>query len=762
MTTASRVFLGQGVLGVLLAFVGACRLAAAEIAVADPSRPLPVVVWAPAEDRVCRQLAEVLARRLGARTGGRVPSLQAESPGSSPASAGGVVVRLGPPPVSGPRLGLWQGSSPGAGGLGDLGPGGYAVVPARDGGGVCVFLAAADHRGQAAAVGGFLRHLDFRDGGAWMSDEARIDRIDPAVVMQVQQYKPAQWGNPFKDAPIELMREYVEELALWGSDSFWNLCCYMIDNPFAPGADAASVAAWERVRDLFLYAHALGLGIGLVDCPNSVYDDQLHLRKLGGSFVYREDVCPSIPEVRKVLLENRENLYRAARDAGIDLKYLLHFAHDNGGCGCDACQPWIMTYLGLTEELHRLARRYHPEVKVFLTTWMLSAAEKRMMLEFVERERPEWLAGVMDRPGVRLPEGLLSSGWQTIMTYGTDRVYGRMGADPMPAYLHGKVKGFLDQGIRAIFTYSEGIYDDINTAAIAQIARHPRDFDAVAFLAEYARAYFGTDAAASARLADLIATEFTAVPYAHSAHVGVRRPQVVMAALQEIEAGLPAWGRESWRYGILKAKVDLECLSERAGSLDWWLPGVTASLAAAAQPGAAGGGREAVGAAARRLREVTAEFAACRQRVDAVTRHLYLELYQTPNRHPVHGSFALTLPWAALVAELTQRCEALSTEADAGRFGEGLAALRRRLPPVLEADRTVAVPPNLALRRPAAASSVYDPRFAPGKAVDGEAIVVYTSSENAWASKEGQPGPSWWQVDLGEPQAVREVRVWYR
>ncbi|NLF18683.1 MAG: discoidin domain-containing protein, partial [Lentisphaerae bacterium] len=42
------------------------------------------------------------------------------------------------------------------------------------------------------------------------------------------------------------------------------------------------------------------------------------------------------------------------------------------------------------------------------------------------------------------------------------------------------------------------------------------------------------------------------------------------------------------------------------------------------------------------------------------------------------------------------------------------------------------------------------------------AIVVYTSSENAWASKEGQPGPSWWQVDLGEPQAVREVRVWYR
>ena len=744
---------------VLLAATPPPAAGAEDVLLAGKPGAAAFIVYSPAHGPILLNLAQVLAERIRKRTGHAL-TVVAEKEAEGHTAAGTIVI--GTPAPDGPLAGLWQKAAAANADLASLGPGGFAILPVLAEGRTSFFLVGADVQGHAAAVGKFLRRLSFREHEVVAPGAKVLERTDPGQVMQIQQYKPAQWGNPFKDAPMEMMREYVEDQALWGSDSFWNVCCYMINNPFAPGADAASVSTWERVRDLFKQAHSLGMGIGLVDCPNSVYDDQLTLRQLGGTFVYREDVCPSIPEAHRVILENRENLYRAAHEAGIEFRYFLHFAHDNGGCGCDRCQPWIMTYIRLNEELHRLALTYHPRAKIFMTTWMLSAAEKTMMLDYIERERPAWLAGVMDRPGVALPAGYLSSGWQTIMTYGTDRTYGKMGADPMPAYLQAKVNEFRRQGIRAIFTYSEGIYDDINSAAIAQIGRHPTTFAARDFLAEYCHWNYGTEAAQSQRLAEVLADQFTAVPFAHSAHVGVKAPAAAMAALQTAEKTMPTWGRETWRYGILKDKVELECLSEKAAAVEWWLPRVKESLAAASLAGDRTQARGRVREASQHLREASAELAADVERARAVARHLYIDLYQTPRRHPVHGSFALAQPWARLIGELARRCEELVHVEDAAGFGAELEAIRARLPAELESERTITVPPNLALRRPASASSVYDERFPPAKAVDGTPIVIYTASENCWASNEKETAPGWWQVDLGEPQPVREVRVWYR
>lgn len=761
MTTrdAAMRALAAGLVVALVEAASSPAAAAPDVLLARHPEATAVIVYAPADDPVRRAICTVLAQRLARRTG-YAPNVVAEKDADVARTA--CTVLVGRPAPDGPFARLWQGASASDAELAGLGPGGFAILPAQGAGHTCFFLVGADPRGDVVAVGSFLRSLDFRGQEAYAPLVRVLDRTDPEQLMQVQQYKPAQWGNPFKDAPIEVMREYVEDQALWGSDSFWNVCCYMINNPFAPGADAESVSKWERVRDLFSYAHSLGLGIGLVDCPNSVYDDQLGLRELGGTFVYREDVCPSVPEAHKVLLENRENLYRVAREAGIEFRYLLHFAHDNGGCGCARCQPWIMTYIRLNQELHQLALKYHPQAKIFMTTWMLTPEEKTMMLDYVARERPAWLAGVMDRPGVSLPAGYLSSGWQTIMTYGTDRTYGKMGADPMPAYLQGKVNAFLKQGIRAIFTYSEGIYDDINSAAIAQIARHPTSFSPKEFLAEYCHWHYGTDAAQSRELAEVIATQFTAVPYAHSASVGVESPATVLALLEAAEKTMPAWGRENWRYGILKAKVELERLSDRAQAAEWWLPRARELVETVRSAPDLGQARRRVRETAQYLRTVADEFGACSEQAKRVAQHLYLDLYQTPHRHPVHGSFVLTLPWAKLVAELAQRCEKLAQTEDAARFQAELEAVSARLPAELASDRTVRVPPNLALRRPASASSVYDARFAPEKGVDGAAIVIYTASENAWASAQNGTAAEWWQVDLGEPQPVREIRVWYR
>ena len=61
------------------------------------------------------------------------------------------------------------------------------------------------------------------------------------------------------------------------------------------------------------------------------------------------------------------------------------------------------------------------------------------------------------------------------MTYGTDRTYGKMGANPCRPTCRAR-RRVLKQNITGHLHVLEGIYDDINSAAVAPIARHPTGF----------------------------------------------------------------------------------------------------------------------------------------------------------------------------------------------------------------------------------------------------------------------------------------------
>jgi len=745
----------------MLAAAGYSSAAALELV--SGSQPRCVLVVGDQCPTPERSLAAVLQARIRKRTGCTVPIVAEKGARGAPTA-----VLIGAPQGNALARRLCQQAGKLVPTPKSVGPGGYVVHTLDRDGTTWAVLAGSDSRGTACAVGKFLRAIDFSGRDATVPRLAVVDKIDPATVMECMQYKPAQWGNAFKDAPIERIREYIEDMALWGSTSLWNVCCYMINDPFKPDADATSRRKWERVRDLFKYAHSLGLRIGYVDCPNSVYDDQLGLRKLGGTFRYREDVCPSIPQVRRVLLANREHLARAAREAGIEFDSFLYFAHDNGGCDCERCKPWIRTFLALSHEMHRLAVTHHPRLKIYLTTWMCSGAEKRMMLDFIRDAKPPWVAGVMDRPGVSLPEPYVSVGWLTIFAYGAGLSYGKKGANPLPLFLPPRIQEYHKRGLRAVLTYSEGIYDDFNTALVAQVCRHPFRTAPRKLLIEYAHANFGTRPADSAALADLVLAKFKGA--AHDSirpTLRVEDPTHVLAALEALEQRMPPWGREGWRYGVLKARVQLEVLDEQARALAAWGLRLEQALGkAVAQDD------DALGDALAKAKADLAELQATAGRLAAecakLTRHLYVDLYGSPNRHAAHGSFRLPLPPASLLARVAQQCDALASERDAARRRQGVAELLERLrniprPGARAAPReTARVPRHLALGRKAAASSVYDHRFPASRAVDGKPIVTRGASENCWASARGQAQGAWWQVDLGKRTPIREVRVWFR
>ncbi len=629
-----------------------------------------------------RNICKVLQARIRKRTGCEVAIVE-EKGASGKIPNSGVVVVVGAPSGNALSQQLCNESGRLVPTPESVGPGGFVIHTMDHDGKTWVLLAGSDTRGTSCAVGKFLRNIDFSDHDATVGRLKIIDKIDSAEVMDSLQFKPCQWGNPFMDAPIEQIREYTEDMALWGSSSMWNICCYMINNPFKKNADARSKEKWERVRDLFGYAHSLGLEIGYVDCPDCVYDDQLYLRNLGGKpwrAAHTSIVCPSIPEARKVLLENRENVYRAAKEAGIEFKYLLHFAHDWGGCRCDKCKPWIKTFIKLSEDLYRIAVKYHPDVKVYFTTWQCSGLEKRMMVDYLRNEKPKWVKGIVDSPGLKLPDPYVSVGWQTIFAYGPGLSYGKKGANPLPLFLPPKIQAQHKHGIRAVFTYSEGIYDDINTAIVAQVCRRPFRTDIRDILEEYCHYNFGASEEDSIALADLMFTKFKGTKRdSIRPTMRVEAPDEVLAAMEKIEKRMSAWGRDGWRWGILKTRVQLEELDQRALARNGWPRQFGAILAEAIAKDDDAALVDALARAKTYLAELDVSFKEMKKECNRLTHHLYVDLYGTPNRSPAHGSFRLRLQKRNFVPALIKQCDSLEKEQDTVKRREGVIALLQTL-----------------------------------------------------------------------------------
>jgi hypothetical protein len=647
---------GQG------AYPAPAQKAADDVVLVRTGRPECVLLLSAKSAPPERNAAEVLQARIQKRTGCRVPLAQSKD-GRAAVGAGQVGIVIGSPlgnVLAGELLRTGQRLVPTAG---TVGPAGFVVHTLKADGRSWVVLAGSDPRGTVCAVGKFLRSLDFSGRNVTVGPLAVVDRVDARDVLEVQQQKPPQWNNSFLDSSLAQIRDYVEDLALWGSSSFVSLCAWGVNNPFKPHADATSRQKWARACELLARAHWLGMDVGYFDYPNCVYDDQRGLRELGGKFRYPNDVCPSVPEVRKVLLANRQALYRAAKAAGVQFSFLIHNPHDFGGCDCQRCAPWIHTYVKLSEDLYQLAVRHHPRVKVYFTTWMCSPAEKQLLLDYLLRQRPGWAAGIISRPALDLPAPYVSVGWQTIFGCGRWECYGKMGADPLPLFLPGKIQEFHRRRIRTIHTYSEGIYDDINSAIVAQVCRRPLRTDIEDILREYCHANFGANRADSATLASLILARFKhAQEGPFNASLRVEEPGTVLATLAEMEPRLPAWGKDDWRYGIFKTRVQLEVLDQRAAGVKGWLQRVDAVLAQASAPGDDAALRKALERAKRFLGDLEVAFSDMEQQSQRLARRLYVDLYGSPNRHAAHGSFQPELEHRILLPALAQRCDVLLHE----------------------------------------------------------------------------------------------------
>jgi len=466
------------------------------------------------------------------------------------------------------------------------GPGteGYRI---ESGPGGAMRITGNDERGLLYGIGRFLRGSTFGENGFVPSTW----RGSAAPEKQVRgMYFATHFHNFYHDAPVEEVERYVEELALWGH----NALAVWFDMHHYTGIDDPEARAMiERLHRILKAANDVGMGAALVLLGNEAYcDSPRELRAVPnrGSH-YHVELCPNIPGAMDLLLQWRQEVFDAFSD--LDIRHVIIWPYDQGGCLCERCAPWGANgFLTVAREVAGLARRTWPKTAPVLSTWWFDSrngapGEYEGVWKAFAR-KPDWIDALMvDAPGGfprypiehGAPDGMAMLNFPEISMHRM-KPWGGFGANPLPN-VYGErwhdSQHLLDGG----FPYSEGIFEDINKAVLAQLYWQP-DRPVMEIVAEYAAYEYGPGVAESvtdvvARLEraqqHYVADKDTLKNWAESTPDDtvlyecpkIAEPGQPFERLQQAESKLTKQARQAWRWRILWLRAALDSELHRSG-----------------------------------------------------------------------------------------------------------------------------------------------------------------------------------------------------
>lgn len=390
----------------------------------------------------------------------------------------------------------------------------------------------------------------------------------PAAFPLRECYCPAHFGNSYEAMGSREMAAYLAELKWMGFNRYGDwITTTDICNPYTSDAfwDLAKEQL-DRKKRAFQAAQDLGLGLNLIVTPNHVYLDQLrpHYAAVKTKKIFGQLVCPSHPEARKLILDNFARWFGDLADAGLRFSAFTAFAYDYGGCDCEKCRPWILTFARLMKEVHEVARRRHPQIQPWFCSWWWTPAEHAQFNAWAAKEAPGWLKGMtmhieygQTRPkDVEVPAGCRKLAFVHV-GYGDQRdieVYGRVGPVIAPQRLPQTLAELRQRGFEGFQAYSEGVFDDCNKTLLAGIGSGQFS-DATAALGAYAGRYFRASGARAGQWANWLG------------QWGNRKSVALPAAAEELgrlaEGAAPGWRLEQWRFKLQFETLDRKLSTTR-------------------------------------------------------------------------------------------------------------------------------------------------------------------------------------------------------
>jgi hypothetical protein len=428
-----------------------------------------------------------------------------------------------------------------------------------------------DVRGLLYGAGKFLHTSSYGDAGftagSWRG--VSVPRMPMRGI-----YLATHFHNFYQVAPIEEVARYMEDLSLWGVNSF--LVWFGMEE-FNGISDPKARAMIERLKALLKIAKDLGLDAslgcvcndGYANSPASLRADDSTVGHTGyhtrmGDRIYNlgNELCPSKPGVPEMELGFCREKFDAFKSIGLDTWFI--WPYDNGGCTCPKCAPWGANgFLRMAEPLARAYHRAFPKGKVILGTWYFDRWAEGEWAGITARfnaKKPDWVDYIMadnfeDYPRYPLDQGVPGGfpllNFPDISMWGQDP-WGGYGANPYPGRLQRRwdeTRTKLSGG----FPYSEGIYEDINKVICTRFYWEP-DRPAFETVKEYAAFEF------SPSVVDDVAS---VVGIFEENHLRDRIGESAMKARQlmdRADAKLTPRARSSWRWRLfcIRASIDQE------------------------------------------------------------------------------------------------------------------------------------------------------------------------------------------------------------
>ena len=195
-------------------------------------------------------------------------------------------------------------------------------------------------------------------------------------------YAPSHFGNAYEATLPNEMTARLAEAKFWGFNRFtdWfntvDLCDVYRKRD---GLFNMPETVWARKFANYKCAADLGFALGLVVTPNHVFLDQVTEKTAAptGGHVFGQLVCPSKPGVTDMILGNYHRLFQDFADRGLHLASISGGAYDYGGCACDACRPWAVTFGRLFKQIGELADDFFGGISVELWGWWWSDDDHR-------------------------------------------------------------------------------------------------------------------------------------------------------------------------------------------------------------------------------------------------------------------------------------------------------------------------------------------------------------------------------------------------
>jgi hypothetical protein len=454
---------------------------------------------------------------------------------------------------------------------GDIGKEGFRI---EDGAGGAIRITGNDDLGLLYGVGKFLRTSRYDQGG-FTPGSWRGTSVPECPLRAI--YFATHFGNWYQLAPQEEIEHYLEDMVLWGFNT-WAFT-FPVD-AYGDFNEPAARNHIKQLRGLMAAAKRLHLKVGIGNAINNAL--KTVPKNIAGQFPtpqYHRNpgivACPSLPEGHDYILDIWRQTMAPFADIGGGIDYIWGCAYDTGGCGCEKCRPWGANgFLRITKDVMAQEKAKNPDCKLVLSTWGFDDEEWKGLVAAMAKDK-SWVDYLMlgQYPNFPkefgIPGNLPMANFPEISMWGMNP-WGGYGANPQPSRIQNSWKGEAGS-LSGGLPYSEGVYEDINKAIYSQLYwKKDRNVE------DIVREYIAFEYSPKPKVVDDVLAAINILESSLSTLFNDPKRDKLSESdchafdlLKKADAKLTLQAQNSWRWRILYLRAMIDCeMFKNGGKLE--------------------------------------------------------------------------------------------------------------------------------------------------------------------------------------------------